>query len=458
MTDKCALAPRLNEDILAEVIPYLSARDALAYSATCSFLRHLAIQHAVRDVSFSEVANLIKFSEFMLDESSPRLHLLRRLTINFTILPPTYAASFIPLARLIAAAPKLEHLALCCVELFVSTEPLLGDAIASHTQLTSLEFSTFGSTTQATLLGLRCAPILRHLVLHDADSLPLHPDTRSVYLPLLPSLETLSLDGVKALPSRATLPSLAPSLRSLHLRNVKFRDADPSSGTWWKESLVHLRGDIPSLVSLRLPCIVTSLEVDAVLDNEHAWDPAPLFDVLQRASPVSLSITMHACLKQPFWQTYAPAMPRLCCVKLFIEHVNRDEAGENWLQNISKPGPTSVRAICVCLRASAHAQDQLGPSLRSKASLTNRPGLHMRLLRAATRSLPSLCLFGFAAGSRAPSEDNNALIQNDIVIWWMGDPHMHDKRIRGVEQAWRQVTEEEARRTMDELERSAAQS
>ena len=335
-------AVMLNDDLLAELVTYLSIRDALAYGATCSFLRPPSIRHVVRDVTLDSADAVAKFSAFMLSKPGERLPHLRRLSVKAGIAKSSQGlfTALSPLAGLVLRAFKLEHLSLQCAELLLSIEPLLPYAITVHSQLTSLELSTTGEHTQTVLLKMRCAPALRHLALLERIYIPQAAPSGKIDLPPLPCLETLVLDGLKVLPPRATLRMLMPALRELRVSNVRFRDADPASGAWWPDKLAHLKGDIPSLASLRIQRPVRSLEVDVTLEkeeeeeeeNESAWDPAPLFDVFQRASPVELSIGMQASLDLALWQTYAPALSRLRCLKLVVEESRRNHPEiANWL-------------------------------------------------------------------------------------------------------------------------------
>ncbi|KAI0326264.1 hypothetical protein GY45DRAFT_1437775 [Cubamyces sp. BRFM 1775] len=396
---------KLNDDILTEIIPFLCIRDALALGATCSFLRRPAVRHAVRDVTFDSAAAVTKFSAFMLSKPNERIPHFRRLSVKSGIVNNSllFLAALSPLAELVFQASKLEHLSLHCAELLLSMEPLFPHAIARHPQLTSLELSTTGENAQGVLLKMRCAPNLRHLALLERTYLPQDVPSGKIDLPPLPRLETLTLDGTKALPPRATLRMLAPALHELRLNDIKFRDSDPASGAWWPDSLTHLRGDIPSLVSLRIHRPVRSLHVDVTLENERAWDPAPLYDILQRASPVELTIGMQTSLKQAFWQTYASVLPRLRCLKLVVEdgHVDHQEIA-NWLENMSKPGPTSLHAVRVYVH---------GPS-REVADLGYEP-----VLRAMSHSLQALRLFGFTTSSE-PCPEN---INDSRFAWWTAD-------------------------------------
>ncbi|KAH9893595.1 hypothetical protein C8Q73DRAFT_791427 [Cubamyces lactineus] len=432
----------LNKDLLAELVTYLTIRDALAYGATCSFLRPLSIRHAVRDVTFDSADAIIKFSAFMLSKPSERIPHLRRLSVKsgiansslglFTALPP--------LAELVLRASKLEHLSLHCAELLLTMEPLFAHAIAVHPQLASLELSTTGKRTQGVLLKMRCAPALRHLALLERTYIPQGVPSGKIDLPLLPCLETLTLDGLKALPPRATLRMLAPALRELRVNDVKFRDADPASGAWWPDTLTRLKGDIPSLVSLRIQRPVHSLEVDVTLENERAWDPAPLYDVLQRASPVELSIGMQTSLNLAFWQTYASVLSRLRCLKLVVEEGNGGHSKiANWLENMSKPGPTGLRVVRVYMRVpSAHFAE-----LRDDD-----------VLGTMSRSLPAPRLFGIAHSTELSPEGYH----NGRFAWWTADQVSEEGRPDGAQvvgsrtREWRRLSADDGHRAFaDEL-------
>lgn len=311
---------KLGDDILAGVIPHLSSSDALLFGATCSFLRAIAVRHAVRDVSFDSAEHLIKFSVFMLASPSARLPHLRRLTLGAGIvqLPTALFDALDCIEQLVAQASKLEHLSLRCTELLVSFWQPIGDAVASRTSITSLELSTIGAATQGAILNLKCAPILQELVLAEGDYVPTILENNTIMLPPLLSLHTLTLRNLVNIPLRATLASRTPALKNLRLRSLEFVDADPEPEEWWT-ALELIRGDLPSLASLRIPRPVRSLTIDVTLENKEAWDPALLLDVLQRASPKCLSIGLQASFREPFWQTYASALPRLRYLRLIVE-------------------------------------------------------------------------------------------------------------------------------------------
>ncbi|KAL1938227.1 hypothetical protein VTO73DRAFT_11871 [Trametes versicolor] len=383
---------KLGDDILAGVIPHLSSADALLFGATCSFLRAIAVRHAVRDVSFDLAERFTKFSAFMLARPS-RLPHLRRLTLGSNIVnrPITLLiASLDGLAQLVEQASGLEHLSLNCTEVLFSFEPFLKDVLASNVHITSLRLSTLGRATQEVLLNMRCAPILRELVLVDGDYVSTRLKSNTVLLPPLPSLRTLTLHNLISIPLRATFSSLMPALKTLRLRSLEFVDADPEPGEWWT-TLELIRGDIPSLVSLRIPRPVRSLTIDVTLENEEAWDPALLLDVFQRASPTCLSIGLQASFREPFWQTYLPALPRLRYLRLIVEASDPGEMHNcsDWLDNICMPGARPLIGVSVYVCVS--------PDEPRDGTLTAEP-LHIRIRDALSRALPTVRLFGFAVG------------------------------------------------------------
>ncbi|KAI0640701.1 hypothetical protein C8Q79DRAFT_920935 [Trametes meyenii] len=405
----------LNDDILALLIPFLSTRDSLAYGATCSFLRRLAVRHAVRDVSFGSAEKLTMFCAFMLAQPLVRLPYLRRLTLMPSVvgsLPSTLAksASSVTVAALVSRAFNLKYLCIHSAESLLSSEPLLARAVELHLRATSLQLSTYGATTQATLLALRCAPTMKTLVLSDADHRFLRPPAQNIIFPSLPSLKTLVLDHIEALPPLATLPILTPSLNTLHIRGVTFKDADPPAESWW-DALHTLRGDIPSLVSLCVPRPLRCLQVEAILDNERGWDPGPLYEVLRRASPLCLSIGMRADVKQPLWRTYATAVPRLRFIEVIVECDSHDgDDFQQWLPNISEPGPESLLALKVHLRTTQTVENSDHAGRQTALQILSAAACSLRTLR--------LFAFKFVAGLGERPEASARDIPEEGMIYW----------------------------------------
>ena len=334
------MTPTLNHDVLAEVVQYLSTRDALVYGATCHFLRPLTIRHAVDDVKFGSAAHLTNFCHFMLADPHARIPHLRSLTILAGIAkqPRTFHGCLGSLAELLSGATNLTSLSLPCVDLLLTIEPALFDAITKLTSLTSLSLSSFGNDTQAMLLQLHCTLNLRRLWVAEEWTIAGEGTARYMALPPMPNLRTLVLSNVRSPPLRTTLPTIAPSLQNLHLSNVEFNTVDLAhvQGTWWT-SFDHIRGDLRSLRLLRIPRPVRSLELDVVLDRQRDWDPAPLFDVLAAASPQRLALGMRTSFNHLFWHIYGPVMPRVRYLELLV--ADSDPASsdlEDWLVSINQ--------------------------------------------------------------------------------------------------------------------------
>ncbi|KAI0794737.1 hypothetical protein C8Q74DRAFT_1250380 [Fomes fomentarius] len=372
------------------IIPYLCTCDVLAYGTTCHFLRPLAVRHAIHDVQFSSAARLAKFCIFMLEDSQARIPHLRNLTVlsGITTEPRTFYASLSPLARLLTRAFNLASLSLPCADLLLTIEPDLFHAITKLTSLTSLALTSFGNDTQAMLLQLHCAPTLQRLLV--AEEWTMYQE-----------------DAVRTM--------------SLQLSKVEFDDGEPAQGTWWT-SFDHIRGDLRSLRLLRTPRPVRALEIDVVLDRQSDWDPAPVFDVLSAASPQRLSIGMQANFNHPLWTTYAPAMPRLRYLELVVSDGDPGSHDlENWLDNISHPGPATLLALAVYIQRPP--QDPLAHSPIPSAGPIDTQ-LAARLFSALARSIPSLRLLALSIGTQPPKNSSTSaydVFSGEQFNWWCAE-------------------------------------
>lgn len=314
-----SMAPTLHFDILAEIIQYLPNDHALVYGSTCSFLRPLAVRHAVADVVFNSIAHLRMFCQFMLDDET-RITSLRKLDMLSGIPASSRFYTCVgPLTQLLRHATNLEVLTLPAPDLLFDLEDGLRNVVTSLKELTSLSLTSFGSESQKMLLQLRSAPRLQRLVISERWTVHPNESRGSIILPPMASLRTLVLDGVRSPPLLYTLPRLAPALRSLQVTNVSFwlEDLGQAERPWWN-SLERIRGDLHATWSVRIPHPVNALQVDSTLDPQRDWDPAPMFEMLMAASPKRLSMGMHARFNQPLWRTYAPAMPRLRYMELIV--------------------------------------------------------------------------------------------------------------------------------------------
>ncbi|RPD57288.1 hypothetical protein L227DRAFT_235612 [Lentinus tigrinus ALCF2SS1-6] len=408
-----------------ELIHYLPNDHALVYGATCSFLRPLAVRHAVADVVFNSATHLKMFCQFMLDDET-RLPYLRKLVMLSGIPASSrFYACVGPLTRMLKGATNLSLLTLPAPDLLFDIEDGLRDIVASLEALTSLSLTSFGAESRKLLLQLRSAPRLQRLVISEQWTVYQNESRGSMILPPMTSLHTLILDGVRSPPLLSMLPVVAPAIRSLQVTNVTFwlEDLSQSKRAWW-ESLEHIRGDLHAVWSVRIPHPVAMLQVDTTLDPRRDWDPAPLYEMLAAASPKRLSIGMQARFNQPLWRTYAPAMPRLQYMELVV--IESDPCSpdlEFWIKNMSEPGASALFALAIYIQRPSHDPVEY-PLMPSAGPIDTQ--LSFRLQAALARSLQSLRILALSIGTHPAAREEHdfdmySVFSGSEFNWWVSE-------------------------------------
>lgn len=358
------MALALNYDILAELIPYLSAEDALSLGATNSLLHQLAMRHALSDVQFGSPFQLDKFCLFVFRDTS-RLPLLRKLTLHNGINAQSKISALGSLIPLLFRANNLVSLTLPqSLDYILMSYPALSQAISKLSNLTSLTLSSYGSHVQAMLLELRSASTLRHLVVAAEPWIYQNRSAEPLALPFMPALQTLVLVRISCRRPQETLSAAAPALRSLQLTHISYGRGDelisPGEGTWWT-SLEHIRGDVHSLMPLRTSRPLHALEVDVTLSQMFSavGHPTELLDVIKTAPPQRLSIAMQASYNRHLchWPS-APSTPPLRYLELFVVDTNpasHDLDPKRWLVR------TPVPLFTLTVFTHVHAASPLTP-------------------------------------------------------------------------------------------------
>ncbi|KAI0737294.1 hypothetical protein C8Q80DRAFT_1276492 [Daedaleopsis nitida] len=436
------MALALNYDILAEIVPYLSAGDALALGATSSLLHQLAIRHALFDVQLASPTQLIEFCEFVLHDSS-RLPYLRKLTLlNDINAQPGILASMGPLTHLLFRANDLLSLTLPQgLDYLFIENPDLSQAISKLPSIMSLSLSSFGDQVQAMLLTLRSAPTLRHLAIAAESWFHLrHRSSDPLVLPLMPNLQTLVLVRVPYRRSQGSLPAATPALRSLQVTHIPYDRGDEPEfpqGSGWA-SLEHIRGDVHSLMQLRTLRPLHALEVDVTLSQVfHAVGHSmELLDVIKASPPQRLSITMQASYNRLLchWPS-APASPPMRYLELFVVDTNpasHDLDPKRWLRHLSDPGPKSLVALAVYIQL-----PPLCPRARARppSADTVERNFATQILSGISRSLPHLRLLAFRFGTEGPSDpsDPYAIFSGTQFSWWfMEEPQTSSTGSAGI--------------------------
>ena len=311
----------LNLDILTELIVHLPPRDALVYGSTCHFLRTLSIRHAVSNVQFSSASRLTQFCHFVVTDPSSRAPFIRSLSLLPSISKTSakFLSSLAAVADLLTLTTNLSSLTLSGADLILMCEPTLFTAITAVPRLTSLSLNSVGNDAQDMLLQLRCAPHLERLHISEEWTIsqhdPLDPSHDGIRLPPLPRLQTLILTGVKSKPLHGLLPSLAPSLRTLHLSRVEFTGQAGTGSDLTRcppNSFNLLRSDALSLARMGFLQPVRAIELDATRIDQLDGDGfAALGEALACASPQRLAVRMQASGGEAFRKLSVPVLSRL---------------------------------------------------------------------------------------------------------------------------------------------------
>jgi len=155
----------LNEDVLSEIVSYLSTQEALDLMLTSRSLQFIAERRVLSVVTIESwrVGRLMKFCIYMLANGACRLSHLRVLDISVVSRAFRKGGEEARdcarlLASLLEQAHNLRHLALAAVEALLECEPRIGIAIAAHPDFSQLAFHDLGQRSMEVLRNLRSQP------------------------------------------------------------------------------------------------------------------------------------------------------------------------------------------------------------------------------------------------------------------------------------------------------------
>jgi len=155
----------LNEDVLSEIVSYLSTQEALDLMLTSRSLQFIAERRVLSVVTIESwrVGRLMKFCIYMLANGACRLSHLR--VLNISVVSRAFRKGGEEardcarlLASLLEQAHNLRHLALAAVEALLECEPRIGIAIAAHPDFSQLALHDLGQRSMEVLRNLRSQP------------------------------------------------------------------------------------------------------------------------------------------------------------------------------------------------------------------------------------------------------------------------------------------------------------
>ncbi|KAF9809117.1 hypothetical protein IEO21_07552 [Rhodonia placenta] len=328
--------------------------------------------------------NFDKICDFLLADTSDRLHWVRDLTLAGDIFGSETSLyqydlkdgdnikfEWVPVfLEILQLANNLRRLSLSGTEVLLKMEPAIGDAFVALPELTSLELNHAGSHTIRMLARLQST--VRHLIVHhdtasdtgrtfyeylthgvtfpgvetiefgDLDSEP-YPLTTKLYLDRQwPNVRHLTLSQGCFI-SLSTCTRLFPGIRSLHLKSAP--GYDPHGVLLWPNlDLVRVQG--------RLTVISFPVHYLKLRDDSGEWYKSPcILKVIQAPSPVVLSIRARAPLNDlSFWIALLQCAPRLRCLDIIMiyDYTVKDRLCK-WIEDISDVFASS-RLLCIRIR------------------------------------------------------------------------------------------------------------
>lgn len=377
----------LNEDIWFHIISLVTPADALSLSAVCKEARPFARRRSLSEIHLHS-RNFDKICDFLLADTSDRLHWVRDLTLAGDIFGSETSLyqydledgenikfEWVPVfLEILQVANNLRRLSLSGTEVLLKMEPAIGDAFVALPELTSLELNHAGSHTIRMLARLQST--VRHLIVHhdtasdtgrtfyeylthgvtfpgvetiefgDLDSEP-YPLTTKLYLDRQwPNVRHLTLSQMSLTPM-STCARLFPGIRSLYLKSAI--GYDPRTPPLWP-SLDFVRGQCRALDYLTvISCPVHYLKLrEESSEYEH---PPRILKAIRKPSPVVLSIRARVPLNNMnFWIALLECAPRLRCLDIIViyDDTEKDRLCK-WIEDISNIF-TSSRLLCMRIR------------------------------------------------------------------------------------------------------------
>ncbi|OSX63904.1 hypothetical protein POSPLADRAFT_1032422 [Postia placenta MAD-698-R-SB12] len=354
------------------IISLVTPADALSLSAVCKEARPFARRRSLSEIHLHS-RNFDKICDFLLADTSDRLHWVRDLTLAGDIFGSETSLyqydlkdgdnikfEWVPVfLEILQLAHNLRRLSLSGTEVLLKMEPAIGDAFVALPELTSLELNHAGSHTIRMLSRLQST--VRHLIVHhdtasdtgrtfyeylthgvtfpgvetiefgDLDSEP-YPLTTKLYLDRQwPDVRHLTLSQTSLTPM-STCARLFSGIRSLYLKYAI--GYDPRTPPLW-----------PSLDFVRVYHLKLREESS---EYEH---PPRILKAIRKPSPVVLSIRARVPLNNMnFWIALLECAPRLRCLDFIVIY---DDTGKDrlckWIEDISDVFASS-RLLCIRIR------------------------------------------------------------------------------------------------------------
>ncbi|PCH39625.1 hypothetical protein WOLCODRAFT_146992 [Wolfiporia cocos MD-104 SS10] len=440
----------LNHDVLYEVLAQTDYQSAMRLSMVSRDTHELGIRHALTRVTLSRSQKQVSaFCKFVLADPANRLPNLRELTIESGAFGVARHIEFqrkgdfsaaADLADLLEHADQLRRLSLACFEDLIVTEPRIGAALCALPNLVDLGLHQCGQSSMSIFPLLRSQPRkiaftslfnrrlptffhrlqglkqletleLSHLDLSDGSQ----PHAEIHEIPSLPTIRSLSLRGCTA--RMSLFVHAMPHLRSLSIADVftKVEDhADYTKRGCWA-GLTCLRGNVSDFRYWKVRCPVRWLQLDLTAYHYH-----DALDVIQRTSPVALSLPVETRADAPFWTGVRTAAPRLRYLEVCLDEV-KGRSVEWWLrdwltgeqQNICPAmAILPIVAICLCVRKTQWIgadTDQGIPDPRTDAAF--------RALREGVKgALPSLHFIALALATKGENPFERR--HRAAPVWW----------------------------------------
>lgn len=350
----------LNYDVLGTIFLFTDSSSAMNLSTVSRKAREIGIPYAISNVTLTRSQKQVsQFCQFMLADPQSRLWHMRELIIESSAFGVTRHIEFqrtvdfsasTDLAELLEHTDRLRRLSLACFEGLIAKEPRVSAALCALPDLADVELSNSGQLSLAVLDHLRSSP--RHLTftslfnkrfptffhrlaaLKNLEALNLsfldfsdgsEPYAEVHRIPQMPSLQSLSLRGTTG--RMSLFVHALPNLRSLKLLDIYTGvdgESDYLEGGCWS-GLDYLSGNIPDFRYWKVRCPVRWLHLD--LTAYHYDDT---LDIIQRTSPIILSLPVETKVDITFWTRLVSVVPRLRCLELCLDE-GRVQKLDRWM-------------------------------------------------------------------------------------------------------------------------------
>lgn len=335
----------LNLDVLAEIISYLTTKQALRISTTCRMVHDLAIPVALRQVVLKDktCCQLNQFIDFLLTAVDQRPRLIRRLELHGDIspYPPLRSRAArkkqrlneIGLVVVLAQARNLQTLVLEWSDDLFRQYPFVMNAFSNLQCLRVIQLSDIGGYATRALCATRSAPCT--LVLDDecgkSSDCKLH--LSSMLLASITSFSVRYIPPARILPREIAFPNVRdlvwshceisldllvkafPSVTSLNISDNKYRNH-----RLWR-SLDYLTGSLDDLDEVLSKAAIqggvrfVNVNEDTPVDVD-SWDF--IARIISSSSPSNLWLPLEPKDNLDVPEYFVATARRLRCLKIIV--------------------------------------------------------------------------------------------------------------------------------------------